>query len=119
MLKGINNSYTNNNTSHITQMLKDKIERLESRGEKKSSFTGSRGTAELKLMRGPTCRQNSQSKRESQELLPVADRKTQWKEKGKEELHNFCQNNKRDRGERYFERYYRNGLSSWFYKIYK
>jgi hypothetical protein len=38
------------NTSHIIQKLKDKIERQELPG-KKSNFTGSRGTAELKLMR--------------------------------------------------------------------
>jgi hypothetical protein len=30
MLKGISSSSTMNNTSHISQMLKDKIERLES-----------------------------------------------------------------------------------------
>jgi hypothetical protein len=33
MLKGISNPSTMNNTSHITQVLKDKIERLESRGK--------------------------------------------------------------------------------------
>jgi hypothetical protein len=32
---------------------------------------------------------------------------------GKEELHSFCQNIKRERGESYFERY-RNGSSPWF-----
>jgi hypothetical protein len=47
VLKGIRNTSIMNNTSHITQMLKHKIERLESRG-RKSNFTGSRGTAELK-----------------------------------------------------------------------
>jgi hypothetical protein len=47
--------------------------------------------------------------RGSQLLLPVADLKIQWKKKGKEELHSFCQNTKWDRGENYFERYYRNG----------
>jgi hypothetical protein len=49
--------------------------------------------------------------RDSQLLLPVADLKTQWTKKGKEELHSCCQNSKRDRGERYayFERFYRNG----------
>jgi ribonuclease HI len=31
VLKGISNSFKINNTSHITQMLKDKIERLELR----------------------------------------------------------------------------------------
>jgi hypothetical protein len=42
-------------------MLKDKIQRLESRG-KKSNFIGSQGTLELKLMR-LTRRQNNQSKK--------------------------------------------------------
>jgi hypothetical protein len=35
----------------------------------------------------------------------MADLKAQWKKKGKEELHSFYQNTKRDRGESYFERY--------------
>jgi hypothetical protein len=39
--------------------------------------------------------------------------------KGKEELHIFCQNTKRDRGGSYFERYYRNGSSPWFREIKK
>jgi hypothetical protein len=47
----------------------------------------------------------------------VADLKTKWKKRGKEELHSCCQNVKRDRGESYFERYERNGLSSWFHEI--
>jgi hypothetical protein len=33
VLKGISDSSTMNNTLHITQMLKDKIERLESQGK--------------------------------------------------------------------------------------
>jgi ribonuclease HI len=37
VLQGISNSGTMNNTSHITQMLKDKTEKLESR-EKKIQF---------------------------------------------------------------------------------
>jgi hypothetical protein len=32
-LKGISNTFTMHNTSHITQMLKDKIERLECEGK--------------------------------------------------------------------------------------
>jgi hypothetical protein len=52
--------------------------------------------------------------RYSQFLLPVADLKTQCKKRGIEELHSFCQNTKRDGGENYFERYYRNGSSPWF-----
>jgi hypothetical protein len=55
--------------------------------------------------------------RSSQLLLPVADLKAQWKKKGKEELHKFCQNTERDRGENYFERFYRNGSSPWFSEI--
>jgi hypothetical protein len=47
----------------------------------------------------------------------VADLKAQWKKKGKEVLHNFCQTTKRERGESYFERYYRNGSSPWFREI--
>jgi hypothetical protein len=47
-------------------------------------------------------------------ILPAADIKTQWKRKGKEELHSFCQNTKRDRGENYSERYYRNSSTPWF-----
>jgi hypothetical protein len=46
---------------------------------------------------------------DSQLLLPVAELKAQWKKRGKEELHSFCQ-----RGESYFERYYRNGSSPCF-----
>jgi hypothetical protein len=62
VLKDISNSSTINNTSHITQILKDKIERLESRG-KRIHFSGTLGTAVLKLVRGPTRRQSKQSKK--------------------------------------------------------
>jgi hypothetical protein len=62
-------------------------------------------------------KQSVKEVRDSQLLLPVADIKAQWKKKGKEELHNLCQNTKRDRGECYFERYYRNGSTSWFSEI--
>jgi hypothetical protein len=55
--------------------------------------------------------------RNIQLLLLVADLKAQWKKKGKEELHSYCQNTKRDRGESYFERYYRNGSSPWIRQI--
>jgi hypothetical protein len=114
-LKGIRNTFTMNNTSHITQMLKDKIETLESR-EKKYSFTGFRGTVELKLMRELTRRQSKQSKK-----AETVHYYYQWqilkpsgKKKGEQELHSFCQNSqntKRDRGESYLGRYYRNGSS--------
>jgi hypothetical protein len=55
--------------------------------------------------------------RDNQLILPVADLKTRWIKKGKEELHSFCQNTKRDRGENCFERYYGNGSSPWFREI--
>jgi hypothetical protein len=45
VLQSNSNSGTMYNISHITQMLKDKIERLESRG-KNPNFTGSRGIVE-------------------------------------------------------------------------
>jgi hypothetical protein len=47
----------------------------------------------------------------------VADLKAQWNKKGKDELHTFCQNTKRDRGERCFERYDKNGSAPWFCEI--
>jgi hypothetical protein len=62
-------------------------------------------------------KQSIKESRDSQLLLPVAELKAQWKKKSKEELHSFCQNTKTDRGESYFERYYRNGLYVWFHKI--
>jgi hypothetical protein len=55
--------------------------------------------------------------RNTELILSVADLKTQWKKKGKEELHSFCQNTKWDRGESYCERYYRNCLFPWFHEI--
>jgi hypothetical protein len=64
VLKRISNTSTMDNTSHITQILKDKLGRLDSRGEKKSNFTGSRGTVELKLMSELTRRPSNQSKKE-------------------------------------------------------
>jgi hypothetical protein len=59
-------------------------------------------------------KQSIKEGRESQLLLLVTDLKTQWKKKRREELHSFCRNTIRDRGESYFERYYRNGSSPWF-----
>jgi hypothetical protein len=80
-----------NNKSHITEILKDKIDILESRGEK-CNFTGSRGTVQLKLMRELTRSQSTQSKKAETvnycyqwQILKV-----QWEKKGKEELHSFC-----------------------------
>jgi hypothetical protein len=42
-------------------------------------------------------KQSIKEDRQSQLLLPVADLKAQWKMKGKEELHSFCENIKQDR----------------------
>jgi hypothetical protein len=79
-----------NNISHITQMLKYKIVSLESQGEESNS-TGSRGSLELNLMRGPTRRQSNQS-----EKAEIANYCYKWqilkpsgKRKVKNELHNF------------------------------
>jgi hypothetical protein len=104
-----------NNTSHITKMLKDKMERLKLRGEKKQFYwiPGHCGV-EVNETADLEAKQSIKEGRDSQLLLPVADIKVQWKKKGKEELHTFCQNTKWDRGESYFERYYRNGSSPWF-----
>jgi hypothetical protein len=100
MLKGIGN------TSHITQMLKDKIERLESHG-KEIQFYWTLGHCGVEVNERADLEgeQSIKEGRDSQLLLPVADLKDQWKKKGKEELHNFCQNTEWDRGESYFERY--------------
>jgi hypothetical protein len=54
--------------------------------------------------------------RDSQLILSVADLKIQWNKKDKE-LHSFCQNTKRDREERYFDRYCRNYSALWFREI--
>lgn len=83
VLKGISNISTMNNTSHITQLLPDKIERLESQGEKEQYYliTGHCGvevneTADLEAKKG----------RESQLLLPVANLKFRGKRKEKRNL---------------------------------
>jgi hypothetical protein len=55
--------------------------------------------------------------RDRQLLSPVADLKAQWKRKGKEGLHGFFQNTKRERRGSYFERYHRNGSAAWFREI--
>jgi hypothetical protein len=41
---------------------------------------------------------HSTKDRDSQLLLPVAVQAAQWENKGKEELHIFCENTKRDKG---------------------
>jgi hypothetical protein len=107
-----------NNTSHITQMLKDKMEKLDSR-RKEIQFYWIPGHCGVEVNE----RADSEAKlsikqgRDSQLLLPGADLKAKWKKKGKEELHSFCENTNRDRGQNYFERYYKNGSSPWFSEL--
>jgi hypothetical protein len=71
-----------NSTSHITQMLKDKIERLESQG-KRINFTGCQGRVEVNEGANSEADQSVKEGRDSQLLLLVADPKTHWKKKGK------------------------------------
>jgi hypothetical protein len=117
VLTGIGNSSTMNNTSHITQMLKDKIEKLESQGKDPFYWIPEHCGIQINERADSEAKQAIKESRDRQLLLPVADIKTRWKKKGKEELHSFCQNTKRDRGERFFERYYKNGLALWFREI--
>jgi hypothetical protein len=99
MLKGISDSSTMNNTLHITQMLKDKIERLESRGKIQFYWIKGHCRVEVNEREDSEAKQSIKEGRDSKLLLPMADLKTQWKKNGKEELRSFCQNTKRDRGE--------------------
>jgi hypothetical protein len=87
-------------------MLKDKTERLELRGKiiKFYWIPGHCGI-EVNKRADMETKYSIKEGRDSQLLLPVADLKAQWKKKGKEELHSFCQNTRRDRGESYFKRY--------------
>jgi hypothetical protein len=62
-------------------------------------------------------KQSIKEGRDSQIILPVEDLKAQRKKKSIEELRSFCQNTTRDRGDSYFERYYRNGSFPWFREI--
>jgi hypothetical protein len=70
------------NTSHITQMLKKQM-----RADSKAK----------------------QLKADSQILLLLAEFRAQWKKEKRS--FKVCQNTRRGRGESYFEKYYRNGLS--------
>jgi hypothetical protein len=116
VFKGISNSAMNN-TLHITQTLKDKIERLESRGKIQSYWLPGQSEIEINESADSEAKQAIRGGEDSQFLLSMAGLKAQWKKNGKKELHSFCQNTKRDRGERYFERYYRNGSAPWFREI--
>jgi hypothetical protein len=99
-------------------MPKDKIERLELRGQI-FQFYWSPGHCGIVLNEraDSEAKQTTKEGRDGQLLLPVADLKTQGKKKDKEEFHSFCQNTKRVRGESYFERYYRPGSAPWFREI--
>jgi ribonuclease HI len=68
------------NTSHITQTLKDKIERLESQGKKMQSYwiPGHCGI-EVNERANLEAKQAIKEGRHSQLLLPVADLETQRK----------------------------------------
>jgi hypothetical protein len=105
-----------NNTSHNTHVLKDKIEKLESRG-KQIQFCWIPGHCGVNEWADLEVKQSIKDGRDNQLLLPVADLKAQWKKKDKGELHSFCQNTKRDRGKNYFETYNRNDSSPWFREI--
>jgi hypothetical protein len=107
LLGEISSSSTMSNTSQITQMLKDKIQRLESR-RNEIQFYCILGEGGVKV--NESCLGGI----DSQIFLPMADLKAKWKNKGKEELHCFCQDIKCDREQSYFERYYKNVLSPWF-----
>jgi hypothetical protein len=98
MLKEINNTSTMNNTLHITQMLKDKIERPELRGGKKQFYwiPGHCGV-EVNEIADLEAKQSIIEGRDSQLLLPVADLKVQWKKKGKEKLHSLSKHQKGQR----------------------
>jgi hypothetical protein len=56
-------------------------------------------------------------KKKNTSPLQVADLKAQWEKKATRILTVFVKTPKRNRGESYFERYYRNGLSPWFREI--
>jgi ribonuclease HI len=85
VLKGISNTSTINNTSHITQKLKDKIKRLESHGEKIQFYwIPGHCAVEVNERADLVAKQSMKESRDSQLLLPMADLKAQWKKKDKE-----------------------------------
>jgi hypothetical protein len=101
-----------NNTSHIIQILKDKIERLESRGKNKQFYWIPRHCGvELNERADSEAEQSNINGRDSKLLLPVVDLKSHWKKKSKVELNSFCENTKQGRGQNYFKRYYKNRSS--------
>jgi hypothetical protein len=72
-------------------MLRNKIERLESGGEKnKNSWIPGHCGDEINEKANLEAEQSIKEGRDSQILLPVADLKVQWIKESKEELHSFC-----------------------------
>jgi ribonuclease HI len=84
-------------------MLKDEIETGIARKKMKFWWIPGHCGLEVNERADSEAKQSIKEGIYSQLLLPVADLKTQWKKKVKQELHSFCQNTKRDRGESYFE----------------
>jgi ribonuclease HI len=84
VLKRIINSSTMNSTSHIAQMRKDKIRRMESRGKIIQFYRipGHCGV-EVNERADSEAKQAIKEGRYNQLLLPVADLKKQWKKKAK------------------------------------
>jgi hypothetical protein len=76
------------------------------------------------MYRGIEVNERAYSKHSKQsKKVEIANYCYQWHilkpsgKKDKEELHRFCQNTKRDRGERHFERFYRHGSALWLREI--
>jgi hypothetical protein len=94
VLKGTSNTYTMNKSSHITPLLKDKIERVELRG-KNSNFFWIPGNCGLEVNEkvGPEAKQSIKEGRDSQIVKPCRRRKAKRNftlsvktPKGKEEV---------------------------------
>jgi ribonuclease HI len=96
VLKGISNTSTKSSTLDITLILKDKLERLESRRKNQFFWIPRHCEVEVNKRAYSEAKQSIKECRDSQILLPLADLKGQWKKKGREELHSFCQNTERD-----------------------
>jgi hypothetical protein len=116
VLQGISNSSTMDSTSHITHMLNDKIERLESRGKNLIFWIPGHCGVEVKKWADSEAKKAIEDGRDSQLLLPVADLRSQWTKKVKN-FTVFVKTPNGNTGERYFERYCRNGSAPWFREI--
>jgi hypothetical protein len=85
VLQGISNASTMNNTLHITQMLKDRIEwNCEGRKIQFYWILGHCGIEVNELMRGPTLRQSNQSKK-----AQTVNYYYQWQKKMQREASQF------------------------------